>query len=864
MQLNRIIKIKSSRDFILLWYLFVSCGIVKFSSYLSTIIVKLLPLRSVQFQLLEWAYIDKGTKPYEIIQYGLSVFLLFWFFIITYRWLLKSHRFRDSSNIAFLLHESNTKYLQRYFILLAVISCALLFFPVDKFTSLVIFVAWGIVIIYPILHVFDISSWSNTRQQSLLVFLTMALTIQLLSYYLPLIIEKPFILNDYMDIPEQTFLDSRYVDNTTYINKNNIGGIIKYDPRIHKGSSPLKEDLSLAISATDELYDFVELHKHKYFYDQEFSALIISGPMTMEEHDALKFVVSEHDREKLAKLYTKSNLYYHFININEGYDALGIRKDSDEGNRKIGYYSKEVYEFITKNGIEMINQSVAGHFFHHHNYQLGPLNERVLGKEPSKIMYVYGWFSSLILEYTMNKMGGINYKNYLNASYVYYLLYYLLLAAIIIVIFREIRYLCLFLIIQITALNLIGYELLQMAPGFNPLRHFLDPIILLLLHLFTKKQNPLYMALSLIFAALSVLFNKEFGLFIFAAVVTTLVFIVVNEKRTKQSYINYFLIAIAVVSTFFSLFLIKQKANELFIYTLVGVSLPPVSDACLYMSMIAFTGLYLFLINKHDSNNPFKYLLLYLLLYTQCAYIYFVWNPAPNHVLVLAPIWGTMIVILLKMIFDNVKHASLKQTFLISTIVILFIFLNIPTTLLFYREKYEHIQVRNNHKIFNWDFERAGFDSTMDPSVFKNDVALINKYVPHEKSMYIISKYDNLLPFLAGKYSSMPYLEVFSSLVTHKEINNCINTILNDKPEYIFVDTDINRNLNGDKYYKKDIIGLLYPTLYDASSGRIIMLKYLRKVYLGIQQNYELAEKGFLVSAYKLKKDHKNQKTTHL
>lgn len=860
MQLKNIIKVKNSHQFLLLWFVFVSLGLVRLSSIVAAIVVKLLPLKSIQFQLLEWASIDKGTKPYELIQYGVSAFLLFCFFILIYRCFLKSYKLIDSKNITFLLEEANDFYLSIYLISLIFISLLLVFWTVNIYASVIILAFWSILVLFPIAHIFQIHS-SNKKQQMFFISITCFLLAQLCYIFYPLIVDRPFILNDYMDIPEQTRLGAKYVDNAAYINSNNIGGIIKYDPRINKGSSSAHPDLSVEIEATNELLDFVEMFKHKYFYDQELKTLIISGPMTTDERDTLEGSVSASDQKQLVKLFARSNIYYRH-NVNESSNDSGARKTTDIRNSMTGFsknYSKDTYDFITRNLFEMKNQSLAGHFFHHHNYQLGPLNERVLGKEPSKIIYVYGSFSSRLLEYTMKLMGGINYKNYFNASYLFYLLYYLILTGVIATILRDIRLISFFVMIQLVALHFIGYELLLMAPGFNPLRHFLDPIILLLLYCFAKQRRPIYIFFNLCLAIFSILLNKEFGMFIFASLTTTLIFILINEKKAKQDYINYFLISIAIVATLISMVVFKQASNSLFIYTLIGVSLPPISDFALRLSMLVFIWSYLFIVKLHYLDKPSKYLLLYLLLYTQSAYVYFVWNPAPNHILVLAPIWGTMLVILIKMILENQQLDQFKQAFLLPITVAVFILLYVPSLLFFYVEKLQHHNIRKNHRVYEWNFEKAVFDSTMEPMVFENDISLINKYVPHDKAIYIISKYDNLLPFLSDKYSLMPYIEVFTSLVTRKEIDNCINTILHDKPEYVFIDTDISRNLNTDRYYEKDMINILDPALYDASRGRVIMLKYLRQVYQGVQEDYELIEKGYLISVYKKKVNSKNQ-----
>ena len=86
----------------------------------------------------------------------------------------------------------------------------------------------------------------------------------------------------------------------------------------------------------------------------------------------------------------------------------------------------------------------------------------------------------------------------------------------------------------------------------------------------------------------------------------------------------------------------------------------------------------------------------------------------------------------------------------------------------------------------------------MNPAYFVDSISLIQAYAPTNNAIHLISKYDNLLPFLAKKYSAMPFFDLQWFLLTDKEVNLCIERIQTQKPPYLFVDTDIERDLNGE------------------------------------------------------------------
>jgi len=146
--------------------------------------------------------------------------------------------------------------------------------------------------------------------------------------------------------------------------------------------------------------------------------------------------------------------------------------------------------------------------------------------------------------------------------------------------------------------------------------------------------------------------------------------------------------------------------------------------------------------------------------------------------------------------------------------------------------------------------DRAHIISTMNPLYFQNGVDLIQKYSNGQNGIYIVSEYDNLLPFLAHKYSLMPFFDLKWYLITPKELDKSIKTLQVNKPEYIFIDTGIDRNVNN------EIIDQKLPKigyLNQESIWRVQRLKLLNEVFQSVANDYQLVEKGYLISVYKRK-----------
>jgi hypothetical protein len=129
-------------------------------------------------------------------------------------------------------------------------------------------------------------------------------------------------------------------------------------------------------------------------------------------------------------------------------------------------------------------------------------------------------------------------------------------------------------------------------------------------------------------------------------------------------------------------------------------------------------------------------------------------------------------------------------------------------------------------------------------------VLLIKKYGSGCKKIYIISQYDNLLPFLAKKISAMPFHDLKWYNMTDRELMESIDLIRREEPEYLFVDRDINRD------YKEEIISSSTPLLgylHEESVWRAERLSLMALIFKKVSDKYVLVESGKLLSVYRRK-----------
>ena len=83
------------------------------------------------------------------------------------------------------------------------------------------------------------------------------------------------------------------------------------------------------------------------------------------------------------------------------------------------------------------------------------------------------------------------------------------------------------------------------------------------------------------------------------------------------------------------------------------------------------------------------------------------------------------------------------------------------------------------------------------------------------------------------------------------------DAILENKPPYIFVDTDINRDLKGEIPNEIDPVTIKLR-LYGEARSRVMVLQGLNEVFNRVSDVYERCDSGKLISVYCRKSDYPN------
>lgn len=777
----------------------------------------------------DWAtFSATPTKPIDLVQYVLSVCSLALYYAIV---LIFIRNYSDKAENALKKIAPSKPVMMGCLGGSFLLNAALVQNRGGPFIFILI-ATWFLILALPALPL--INSWldqaTKTGGRWVHAAIAIAAFFLAISFY-PYISEKMPVANDYMDIPEQTILSTGVVDNTEYINKNSIGGLRKHDPRNPVVALELLADgRFIRLGKSAAVAAFALNHAQKFSYDEETGILIVGVLMNRGEVDDLAKIAA-NDAERV-RIYT----FY--------YNQLAAAKT----NRN---YSPEQIEFIRKNKRELEHQALAGHYFHHQHTMLGTINEYVLGKPQDQTVFLYGWLSTVVIAEAMKALGKISFEGYQKVFYSFYPAYYLLLLAAAAFIFKKKEYVLLVGALTTGALCLVGFEAIRFAPGFNPVRHFFDIFALVCFYwyLFLPRRNIFYLASALAFSILGILFSKEFGLVLLLSMLATVVVRTILEKRSARA--ELVLMAIALPCASAALLLISTAKNPTLLYVLLGIAAPPMNQMALLGLLSLFSAAYFLLIKYKKPQDNWFHLSLFWFLYTQGLLIYFVWNSEPNHFWSLSSAWGILTALLLKCWSVNLDWLAIRERkVLFASNLLLVFFLLLPGMGFYHLDQRAHQKIFQEHTNYRWDFPRAKFTSTMDPGVFENAVGLIKKYST-DNSIYILSKYDNILPFLSAKYSAMPYAEMGLSLVTKKEMEKSVDVIRQNSPEYLFVDTDMGRSYVGDVYDTNDPLNKFDENLYDASRGRAMVLENFSKVFKEVRNLYEPVEVGQLITVYK-------------
>lgn len=674
---------------------------------------------------------------------------------------------------------------------------------------------------------------------ALIVSLLGLICVHFVIIFIPFVREDLKVINEFFDIPGYTVLENGLVYNTAFINEHRFAGFNKYDPVRDLGRTPTPpQGMYIQLPKNDHLESFIHDHPTDYYYNDDLHSLVINRAMTSDEYLSLSFIYPAVDlKENLETLYRASAREYE-----------RLRNKTSTAEEK---------EFFKKNKFEIQNQILNRWVIHHHNFVLGPINEYSKGKSLDHINAQYGLLNVVIMANLLEWAGGVSYNNYFRIWYSFWLIYFALFVGCCLLIFRNVHYVALVCLLAFGYIMKIDYLMLSLGPGLNPIRHFFDIPLLAGLCMFVRTRRLAFIVIASIAALLGVLNNFQFGLALAMALGATLMIMALVERRTESRPRRTFLglLGVFLVCAPFGLALAPSLGkNSMLTYYLSGFVGPPFSIDRLVLTMLAVSVGYACLLYFEDASKDLKYLGLCLLLYSQALFFYYTWGNTPPHILNLAPLLILCVVVFIKLILDSGPWGGYQRMICSVLLLVAFCFVYVPGCYAYYSAKETFDNNFTDHKVFEWNLKRAHLTSTMDPQPFIDSISLIKEISGESPSVHILSKYDNFIPFLADKYSAMPFSDLSWFLITTKETNVCIDYLRSEKPPYLFVDTDIERNLNGDVITAEFSSEENYNVeLAKESRRRVLRLNLLKQIFSSIKNDYEPVKRGILLTAYKRK-----------
>ena len=508
-------------------------------------------------------------------------------------------------------------------------------------------------------------------------------------------------------------------------------------------------------------------------------------------------------------------------------------------------YSTE-QEWLASNTFEIHWQIMSRFMIHHNSFIFIPLSDFSLDKNISSINAQYGIGSTWAFEKLLSKVNNLSLDGWLKLSYLFYYIYFALFITVTLAITRNLAWTSMIFLLSLTVINHRGYDFLLLPPGESPWRHIFDIIILYCLFLYVEKKNFIYYLLALLFGVFSIVINPQIGTMIFTATIVSGIFYVFREKFHIKRVIITTVAAIIMVGMCFIYF---SSANDVAQYYIDGVLGFPISVKQMFkiFVMILIGYLLLWKIIKDRLSLNYMYLV-FLVIYSQELILYVVWHYNGDGFKSRAFIYILTVALLLFPFRSLILERWKNYVIIAITVVVAIVYIGSVSRVQLNKRQYE--KIFEHHKTYEWNMDRAHIISTMNPVYFQDGVDLIQKYSKGQNGIYIVSEYDNFLPFLAHKYSLMPFFDLKWYLITPKELDKSIKTLENKKPEYLFVDTGIDRDLSN------EIIDSKLPKigyLHEESVWRAQRLKLLNVVFQGVASEYQLIEKGHLISVYKRK-----------
>jgi len=755
-------------------------GLIGVARFL-TVLLSSLMLNTIEIYGWVYPYFINEDKPVEILFYVVGVLLIFSYSVLLI--------FLNSIEKLFTTLSSSWKFYLVY-LLIQILFYKLSSIIINTYLIVLLIVAWiGFFLFYNRIYGFIADIFSKRRwtfTPSIVIQSKSIYSIAYIAFFLgitqfffifyPFVFQKVHLINEFYNIPEETIISGRITDNTAYINafKNKLN--YKYDVREKPGTSTYSDRLC----------------GKQLFADD--SAVV---------HPFAKTTVNDKYKNKRITVINNTGIESYNILANVAFENIGVFNrigsciDAGWVNNYWKEHDSEEFEFLEKNRYEMHWQILSRGILHHHNHIYGPINEISLGKDPGQVIMQYGAFITNTLRRIMEYCGGLSISRYFKVFFSFYYAYYLMFLLFLIYCFKDIKIISIVSLLSFACLNYIGFHYIFLGPGTNPIRHFLDLIVILFVILSIRKNNNWYLTGALLFSIASVLVYNLYGLFLLVSLFAIVIIkMITGEYRNKIERVFFpallFLSLGAVLH-----YLLTQPAGHVdryFFYGFIGFHFSQYTALAVFSALIVS---YLMLFINWRSMTKNKYVSLFMVIYSQGLLLYYVVITVNDHILSFMPIYLLTGFVLINQFFEINNITTEYRNPILAIILIASMIIFTHSTYYYYKTKNDYYSNFVNHRTHSWNSPRTGFISTMNPEIFQDSIELINKY-SRNKGIYIISKYDIFLPFIAGKFSEMPFFDMQWNMIGHKDFEKVVNYLNEKRPEHIFIDSDFQRMLTSD------------------------------------------------------------------
>ena len=677
------------------------------------------------------------------------------------------------------------------------------------------------------------AQWDPTNTGRIYILLTVVALGQLIWTLAPFALQRVQLLNEYLDMPTTTLLfeSKQEVPDSSYYDAHQLlGPALRYLPDRDRGKTPqIADTVCTLVKPFPGMASFLveENNRNSYVYDETHNKLCAVDVVSTRQWLQL--------REMTPDEAGKKQLDGWYVSVSEYAQNL---------QEKV--MKREEQQFFRVNQFVLRFQFGGNGVLHHHGFMLNPLNEYDLGKPRSEIFAQYGWLNLWLTRSLMKLFGGIDFQTYFKVWYSYYYVYYVLYFWLLWLVFRHRGYLAAGALLSVGLLCLIGFQWLLQPPGINPIRRIMEVPLIACMFLYWKNQRRLYLCLAIGSLWLAILNNWQFGLM--ALVASGLVLAISQMGRDERRKADIIIMMFGLAVCLALITWLKGGTDPLSRYYLAGASAIPIEAWLGVGVLVVFSVGTVLLLRSFDRSNPMSYLCGFLLLYTAEVMTYSLWNGSHTYMLVPGPLYVLLLLTFTCHSIEQFRQLRNYGNALTGILVCISLCVFIAGSWHQDKTHNEFLGLMESHKTYEWNMDRAQFTSTMDPHYFENGVGLIKKYST-EPNIYIVSKYDAFLPFLAGRYSAMPYFEVSKFLTSPHETEACLQRLIADKPDILFVDTDIHRNFATDIVHQHAPLGRFNAI----SRFHVEQMRTLQKVFLAVQDDYELVEQGLLISVYKRK-----------